>query len=199
MAFELPSLPYAQDALEPHYSANTLSFHHGKHHNAYVTKANELVAGSDLEGKSVEEVMAAAKSAGNQGLYNQVAQIWNHTFFWHSMAPNGGGAPSGAIADAITGAFGSYEDFVAAFKAKAVGNFGSGWTWLVSKGGKLEIINTDDAESALSHDGVTPILTVDVWEHAYYLDYQNRRPDFVQSFFDNLVNWDFANANLAKA
>ncbi|MDF2094729.1 superoxide dismutase [Aquibaculum arenosum] len=199
MAFELPQLPYAQDALEPHVSAKTLSFHHGKHHQAYVSKTNELIAGTDLEGKSVEDVIAAARQAGNKGLFNQSAQIWNHTFFWNSMAPNAGGQPNGAVADAISQAFGSYDDFAAKFKASAVGNFGSGWTWLVKGAGGLEIVNTDDADTPLVMDGKTPLLTVDVWEHAYYLDYQNRRPDFVQAFLDHLVNWDFVNKNLAGA
>lgn len=199
MPFQLPELPYAKDALEPHYSAKTLEFHHGKHHNAYITKTNELIAGTDLEGKSVEEVIAAAKSKGDKMLFNQSAQIWNHTFFWHGMKPGGGGAPSGAVAEAIDKAFGSYADFIGQFKAKAAGNFGSGWTWLVKTGDGVEIVNTDDADTPLAHDGMTPLLTVDVWEHAYYLDYQNRRPDYVQSFFDNLVNWDFVNDNLAKA
>lgn len=199
MAFELPQLPYAQDALEPHVSAKTLSFHHGKHHQAYVSKTNELIAGTDLEGKSVEDVIAAARQAGNKGLFNQSAQIWNHTFFWNSMAPNAGGQPSGAVADAISQAFGSYDDFAAKFKASAVGNFGSGWTWLVKGANGLEIVNTDDADTPLVIDGKTPLLTVDVWEHAYYLDYQNRRPDFVQAFLDHLVNWDFVNKNLAGA
>lgn len=199
MPLQLPELPYAKDALEPHYSAKTLEFHHGKHHNAYITKANELIAGTDLEGKSVEEVIAAAKSKGDKMLFNQSAQIWNHTFFWHGMKPGGGGAPSGAVAEAIDKAFGSYADFIGQFKAKAAGNFGSGWTWLVKTGDGVEIVNTDDADTPLAHDGMTPLLTVDVWEHAYYLDYQNRRPDYVQSFFDNLVNWDFVNDNFAKA
>lgn len=199
MAYTLPDLPFAKDALEPHYSANLLDFHHGKHHNAYVVKANELMAGTDLEGADLEDAIAKTHAAGNQGLFNQVAQIWNHTFFWNSMAPNGGGAPSGAIADRINADFGSIDELVAQFKASAAGNFGSGWTWLVLEGGKLKIVNTSNAATPLTTDGQTPILTVDVWEHAYYLDYQNRRPDFVQSFFDNLVNWDFANANLAAA
>lgn len=199
MPFQLPELPYAKDALEPHYSAKTLEFHHGKHHNAYITKTNELIAGTDLEGKSVEEVIAAAKSKGDKMLFNQSAQIWNHTFFWHGMKPGGGGAPSGAVAEAIDKAFGSYADFIGQFKAKAAGNFGSGWTWLVKTGDGVEIVNSDDADTPLAHDGMTPLLTVDVWEHAYYLDYQNRRPDYVQSFFDNLVNWDFVNDNFAKA
>lgn len=198
MPFDLPELPYAKDALEPHYSAKTLEFHHGKHHNAYVTKTNELVAGTELEGKPLEEVIAAAKAKGDTTLFNQSAQIWNHTFFWHGMKPGGGGAPSGAVAQAIDKAFGSYDEFVKQFKAKAAGNFGSGWTWLVKTANGVEIVNTDDADTPLAHDGMTPLLTVDVWEHAYYLDYQNRRPDYVQAFFDHLVNWDFANENMAK-
>jgi Fe-Mn family superoxide dismutase len=199
MPFELPELPYAKDALEPHYSAKTLEFHHGKHHNAYITKTNELVSGTDLEGKPIEEVIAAAKAKGDTTLFNQSAQVWNHTFFWYGMKPGGGGAPSGAVAEAIDKAFGSYEEFVKQFKAKAGGNFGSGWTWLVKKAdGSVEILNTDDADTPVVRDGLTPVLTVDVWEHAYYLDYQNRRPDYVQAYFDHLVNWDFANQNMAK-
>ena len=199
MAFTLPDLPYAQDALEPYYSANTLSFHHGKHHNAYINKTNELIAGTDLDGKSVEEVIAAAHSAGNKGLYNQSAQIWNHTFFWHSMKPGGGGAPSGELASMIDASFGSLDDFKKQFIASATGNFGSGWTWLVKEGDGLKIINTDDAETPLVNTNQTPLFTVDVWEHAYYLDYQNLRPKFVETFLDNLVNWDFAAENLANA
>ena len=196
MAFELPALPYASDALEPHYSAMTLSFHHGKHHLAYINKTNELIAGTDLADKSLDDVIRAAKASGNNGLFNQSAQIWNHTFFWHSMKPAGGGAPSGAIGDAINAAFGDFKTFVDKFKAAAASNFGSGWTWLVQKDGKLEIVNTSGAGTPLTEAGQKAILTVDVWEHAYYLDYQNRRPDFVQAFFDHLANWDFANANL---
>jgi len=196
MAFELPALPYASDALEPHYSAKTLSFHHGKHHLAYINKTNELVAGTDLADKPLEDVIRAAKTSGNNGLFNQSAQIWNHTFFWHSMKPAGGGAPTGAIADAINASFGDFKTFVDKFKAAAASNFGSGWTWLVQRDGKLEIVNTSGGGTPLTEAGQKAILTVDVWEHAYYLDYQNRRPDFVQAFFDHLANWDFANANL---
>jgi Fe-Mn family superoxide dismutase len=199
MAFELPNLPYAKDALEPHISAQTFDFHHGKHHNAYVVKTNELIAGSDLEGKSLEEVIQAAADAKNQGLYNQSAQIWNHTFFWNSMAPNGGGAPSGAVGDLINASFGSYEEFAKQFKAAGAGRFGSGWVWLVAEGGQAKIVATLNADTPLTTPGQTPLLTCDVWEHAYYLDYQNRRPDFLAAFLDHLVNWDFANANLAAA
>jgi Fe-Mn family superoxide dismutase len=199
MAFELPNLPYAKDALEPHISAQTFDFHHGKHHKAYVDKTNELIAGSDLEGKSLEAVIQSAADAKNQGLYNQSAQIWNHTFFWNSMAPNGGGTPSGAVAELIDSSFGSYEEFAKQFKAAGAGRFGSGWVWLVAEGGKAKIVATLNADTPLTTPGQTPLLTCDVWEHAYYLDYQNRRPDFLAAFLDKLVNWEFANANLAKA
>ncbi|WP_420348063.1 superoxide dismutase [Pelagibius sp.] len=190
MAFELPSLPYAQDALEPHYSANTLSFHHGKHHAAYVNKLNELIAGTADEGKTLEEIIASSTG----GLFNQAAQVWNHTFFWNSMKPGGGGAPDGALAQAIDAAFGSLDAFKEQFKAAGVGQFGSGWVWLVKDNGGLKIVTSANAETPLTN-GQTPLLTCDVWEHAYYLDYQNRRPDFIQSFLDNLVNWEFAAAN----
>lgn len=190
MAFELPSLPYAQDALEPHYSANTLSFHHGKHHAAYVTKLNELIAGGAHEGKSLEEIIASSTG----GLFNQAAQVWNHSFFWNSMKPAGGGTPDGALGEAIDAAFGSFEAFKEQFKTAGVGQFGSGWVWLVKDDGALKIVTTANAETPLT-EGQVPLLTCDVWEHAYYLDYQNRRPDFIQSFLDHLANWDFAAAN----
>ncbi|HIP77507.1 MAG TPA: superoxide dismutase [Kiloniellaceae bacterium] len=190
MAFELPPLPYAQDALEPHYSANTLSFHHGKHHAAYVNKLNELIAGTADEEKTLEEIIASSTG----GLFNQAAQVWNHTFFWNSMKPGGGSAPDGALAQAIDAAFGSLDAFKEQFKAAGVGQFGSGWVWLVKDNGGLKIVTSANAETPLTN-GQTPLLTCDVWEHAYYLDYQNRRPDFIQSFLDNLVNWDFAAAN----
>jgi superoxide dismutase, Fe-Mn family len=196
MAFSLPDLPYAGDALEPVISSNTLSFHHGKHHLAYINKTNELIQGSELEGKSLEEVIKSAKDQGNKTLFNQSAQVWNHTFFWDCMKPGGGGKPSGEIADRIDADFGSYDKFAEAFKASAVGNFGSGWTWLILESGKLTITNTSNADTPLVAAGQTPLLTVDVWEHAYYLDYQNRRPDFVQAFLDKLVNWDFVAENI---
>jgi Fe-Mn family superoxide dismutase len=199
MAFELPALPYAETALEPYYSAKTISFHHGKHHKAYVDNLNKLAAGTELEGKPLEDVVrAAAGKADKAAIFNNAAQIWNHTFFWQSMKPAGGGKPTGAVAAKIDQAFGSYEKFVEQFKATAVGRFGSGWGWLVAEGGTLKIVATPNAETPITA-GQTPLFTVDVWEHAYYLDYQNRRPDFVQAFLDHLVNWDFANANLAKA
>ncbi|MCP5365957.1 MAG: superoxide dismutase [Hyphomicrobiales bacterium] len=198
MAFELPALPYAKDALEPHVSANTLDFHYGKHHNTYVVNLNNLLG--DAAGSSqadLEQVIRdSAGDPGKAGVFNNAAQVWNHTFFWHSMSPSGGGAPSGDLAAKIDAAFGSLDGFKEQFKTAAVTQFGSGWAWLVSDGGALKVVKTANAETPLTQ-GVTPLLTCDVWEHAYYLDYQNRRPDFVQAFLDNLVNWDFAAANLA--
>lgn len=198
MAIDLPPLPYALDALEPHISAQTLSIHHGKHHNAYVVKCNELIADTDLDKVSVEEIAQAAFEQNNQGLFNQAAQIWNHSFYWHSMTPNGGGAPSGPIAAKIDADFGSYDTFAAAFKTAGGGQFGSGWAWLVLDQGTLKVEKTGNAGTPLV-EGKTPILTMDVWEHAYYLDYQNRRPDYMGAFLDHLINWNFANENLAAA
>ncbi|NVK37042.1 MAG: superoxide dismutase [Fe] [Gammaproteobacteria bacterium] len=194
MAFELPALPYAKDALEPHISAETLDFHHGKHHNTYVTKLNGLVEGTDLASKSLEEIIKTSTG----GIFNNAAQIWNHTFYWNSLSPNGGGAPTGAVADAINAAFGSFEEFQAKFNDMAVNNFGSSWTWLVKKAdGSLDIVNTSNAATPITEDGVTPLITVDLWEHAYYIDYRNVRPDYLKGFWA-LVNWDFANENFAK-
>lgn len=199
MAFTLPDLPYAADALEPHMSAQTFSFHHAKHHAAYVTNLNNLIKGTDLENKSLEEViLASAGDASKVGIFNNSAQVWNHTFFWNCMKPNGGGKPTGAIAEKIDADLGGYEKFVEEFKAAATTQFGSGWAWLVLDNGKLKIVKTGNADLPMAH-GLTALLTVDVWEHAYYLDYQNRRPDFVQAFLDHLVNWDFVNQNLAAA
>jgi Fe-Mn family superoxide dismutase len=196
MAFELPALPFAEDALEPYYSARTLSFHHGKHHKAYVDNLNKLITGTDLESKPLEEIiLLAAGDAAKAGMFNNAAQVWNHTFFWHCMKPGGGGKPSGELAARIDAAFGGYDKFVEQFKAAAVGRFGSGWGWLVLEGGELKIVSTPNAETPLAK-GQKALLTVDVWEHAYYLDYQNRRPDFVQAFLDHLVNWDFVAENL---
>jgi superoxide dismutase, Fe-Mn family len=198
MTYELPPLPYADTALEPIYSAKTISFHHGKHHKAYVDNLNKLVANTRIDGLPLESVIdIAAKNAEMTGVFNNAAQIWNHTFFWNSMKPGGGGRPSGALAKMIDEAFGSYEKFAEQFKVAAVGRFGSGWAWLVVDGGALKIVTTPNAETPITK-GQTPLITVDVWEHAYYLDYQNRRPDFVQAFLDKLVNWDFAAANLPK-
>lgn len=200
MAFDLPALPYSRDALAPHISEETLNFHYGKHHQAYVTNLNKLIEGTAHESASLEEIIkAAAGDSSKAGLFNNAAQVWNHTFYWHSMKPGGGGKPSGAIADKINADFGSYEKFAEEFKAAGGGQFGSGWAWLVLKGGKLEIRKTPNAETPLTEAGVTPLLTMDVWEHAYYLDYQNSRPNYMTAFLDNLVNWDFANQNLSDA
>ncbi|WP_372020815.1 superoxide dismutase [Tistrella mobilis] len=199
MAFELPALPYDKTALEPHISAQTFEFHHGKHHNTYVVNLNKLVEGTDLADASLEDIIVKSRGdAAKAGVFNNAAQVWNHTFFWNSMKPNGGGAPSGDLATRIDADFGGLDKFKEAFKNAATTQFGSGWAWLVVKDGKLEVVKTGNAETPVG-TGATPLLTIDVWEHAYYLDYQNRRPDFVQSFLDNLVNWDFAAENLAKA
>lgn len=199
MAFDLPPLPYAADALEPHMSANTFSFHHAKHHNAYVTNLNNLIKNTPLADMSLEDIIKdSAGDATKAGIFNNAAQVWNHSFFWNSMKPNGGGAPTGDLAAKIDATFGSLDKFKEAFKAAAVGQFGSGWAWLVVENGALKITKTSNADLPMVH-GQTALLTVDVWEHAYYLDFQNRRPDFVQSFLDNLVNWDFVAANLAAA
>lgn len=196
---ELPALPYAQDALAPVVSAQTLSFHYGKHHKAYVDNLNKLVAGTDLAEAALEKVVAAvAGKADKAGVFNNAAQVWNHTFFWNSMRPNGGGAPAGAVAKAIDASFGSAENFRKEFANAAMTQFGSGWAWLVADKGALRVMKTANADTPLTM-GVTPLLTIDVWEHAYYLDYQNRRADFVAAVMDRLLNWDFANANLAAA
>jgi len=196
---ELPPLPYAQDALAPVISAQTLSFHYGKHHKAYVDNLNKLVAGTDLSETPLEALIkAVAGKSDKAGVFNNAAQVWNHTFFWNSMKPNGGGAPSGAVAKAIDASFGSYDNFKKEFSNAAMTQFGSGWAWLVADKGQLKIAKTPNAETPLT-TGQTALLTVDVWEHAYYLDYQNRRADFVAAVIDKLLNWEFANANLARA
>ena len=192
MAFELPPLPYAQDALAPHISAETLEYHYGKHHQTYVTNLNKLVEGTEYENATLEDVIL--KSDG--GLFNNSAQVWNHTFYWNSMSPNGGGAPTGAAADAINGAFGSYDDFKAKFAEAATTQFGSGWAWLVDSGSGLEIMKTANADLPLKHSSKA-LLTIDVWEHAYYIDFRNARPNYISTFLDHLVNWDFAAQNLA--
>lgn len=187
MAFELPALPYAKDALAPTISAETLDFHHGKHHNAYVTKLNEMIEGTEFADMSLEDIIS--KSSG--GMFNQAAQIWNHTFYFTGLSPNGGGAPGGELGAAIDKAFGSFDEFKSQFNAKGAGNFGSGWTWLVKNaGGDLEIVNTDDADTPLTA-GHTPVLTVDVWEHAYYIDYRNARPKYLDAIW-NIIDWDKA-------
>jgi len=195
MAFTLPPLPYAMDALAPTISRETLEFHYGKHHQAYVTNLNNLVAGSEFEAVSLEEVVK--KSSG--GIFNNAAQIWNHTFYWNSLSPNGGGEPDGEscsrLRDALHDKWGSVAAFKEAFSKSAAGNFGSGWTWLVKKpDGQLDIVNTSNAATPLTGDDV-PLLTCDVWEHAYYIDYRNARPKYLESFW-NIVNWDFAAQNL---
>lgn len=193
MAFELPALPYAQDALEPHISAETLSFHYGKHHATYVAKLNGLVEGTDMADKTLEEVVKTSSG----GVFNNAAQIWNHTFYWNSLSPNGGGEPTGALADAISAKWGSFDDFKAAFNDKAVNNFGSSWTWLVKTAdGSLDIVNTSNAGTPITEEGVTPLMTVDLWEHAYYIDYRNVRPNYLGGFW-SLINWEFASANFA--
>lgn len=199
--FELPPLPYAEDALEPHISARTLSFHYGKHHKAYVDKTNELIEGTALEKLAlVDLIREAAKDKAKQGLFNNAAQIWNHDFYWHSMSPKGGGAPKGALSKRIEQDFGSLEKFKEAFKAKATGQFGSGYCWLVlGADGKLAITTTANAETPIADKKQVPLLTTDVWEHTYYLDYQNKRPAYLDAFLEHLVNWEFAAANLEAA
>jgi len=192
MPFTLPPLPYAKDALVPHMSAETFDYHYGKHHQAYLNKLNELVAGKPEESKTLEELVRTTEGV----LFNQAAQVWNHTFFWNSMKPSGGGQPTGAVAAAITRDFGGFDKFRADFTAAALGRFGSGWAWLVNDGGKLAIATTANADTPL-REGKRCILTLDVWEHAYYIDYRNARPNFINAFFDHLINWDFANENLA--
>jgi Fe-Mn family superoxide dismutase len=195
MAFELPALPYAINALEPHISQETLEYHYGKHHNTYVVKLNGLVEGTDLAEKSLEEIVQTSTG----GVFNNAAQVWNHTFYWHCLSPNGGGEPTGELTDAIVKAFGSFAEFKAKFTDSAINNFGSGWTWLVkTEDGALEIVNTSNAGCPIAEEGLkmTPLLTVDVWEHAYYIDYRNMRPSYMDAFWA-LVNWDFAAKNLA--
>jgi superoxide dismutase, Fe-Mn family len=193
MAHTLPPLPFAPDALAPHLTAETFEYHYGKHHQAYVTNLNNLIPGTEFESLGLEEIVK--KSSG--GVYNNAAQIWNHTFFWNCMKPQGGGEPTGALAAAINAKFGSYAAFKEAFTKSAVGNFGSGWTWLVKKAdGSVDIVNMGPAGTPLT-TGDTALLTIDVWEHAYYIDYRNARPKFVEVFLTSLVNWDFAAKNFA--
>jgi Fe-Mn family superoxide dismutase len=191
MAFELPALPYAKDALAPHISEETFDYHYGKHHQAYVTNLNNLVKDTENEDKSLEDIILSSSG----GLFNNSAQVWNHTFYWNCMSPTGGGLPSGALAEALAANFGSVEKFVEDFAAAAKGNFGSGWTWLVKDGDKLAITSTSNADLPMKH-GQTALLTIDVWEHAYYVDYRNARPSYVDTFLAHLVNWDFVAANL---
>jgi Fe-Mn family superoxide dismutase len=191
MAIELPELPYAIDALAPHISQETLEFHHGKHHKTYVDKLNGMIPGTEFEGKSLEDIIKSSSGP----VFNNAAQIWNHTFYWNCLSPNGGGEPTGAVADAINAAFGSFDEFKTAFNDRAVNNFGSSWTWLVKNAdGSLEIVNTSNAGTPMT-EGQTALLTVDLWEHAYYIDYRNARPTYLNAFWA-LVNWDFVAANL---
>ena len=199
MAYTLPALPYDLDALEPNISRATLEFHHGKHHAAYVTNLNNLISGTELENSSLEEIIVAvAGDTGKAGIFNNAAQVWNHSFYWQCIKPAGGGAPSGALLDKINADLGSFEAFVEQFKAAGATQFGSGWAWLVLDNDSLKVTKTANADLPLAH-GQTALLTMDVWEHAYYLDYQNRRPDYMTTFLEKLVNWDFVAANLAAA
>ncbi|BBP04124.1 superoxide dismutase [Fe] [Sulfuriferula plumbiphila] len=192
MIHELPALPYARDALQPHISAETLEYHYGKHHQAYVTNLNNLIKGNEFENMSLEEIIM--KSSG--GVFNNAAQVWNHTFYWHCLSPNGGGEPSGALADAIKAKWGSFDAFKDAFSKAAVGTFGSGWAWLVkTANGQLDIVSTSNAATPMT-SGQKALMTCDVWEHAYYIDYRNARPKYVEVFW-NLVNWNFVSQNYA--
>lgn len=194
MSFELPALPYAKNALAPHISEETLEYHYGKHHNAYVVNLNNLVKGTEFEGKSLEDIVKSSSG----GIFNNAAQIWNHTFYWHSLSPNGGGEPTGAVAEAISNTWGSFEKFKEEFNKMAMGNFGSSWTWLVKKAdGSVAIVNTSNAGTPITEAGVTPLMTVDLWEHAYYIDFRNLRAKYLEAFWA-LVNWEFANTNIAK-
>ena len=191
MAFQLPELPYAKNALEPHISAETIEYHYGKHHQAYVNNLNGLVAGTPGEESSLEDIIM--NSSG--GLFNNAAQVWNHTFYWNCLSPNGGDEPTGELAEKITHTFGSFTEFKEAFSKAAATNFGSGWTWLVKDAdGKLEIVSTDDAKTPMT-DGKTALMTIDVWEHAYYVDYRNARPKYIEAFW-NLVNWNFVASHI---
>lgn len=199
MSYELPALPFDYTALAPYITKETLEFHHDKHHAAYVNNYNNAVKDTDLDGQPIEAVIKAiAGDASKAGLFNNAAQAWNHSFYWNSIKPNGGGAPTGALADKIAADFGSFENFVTEFKQAAATQFGSGWAWLVLDNGTLKITETGNADTPIAH-GQTPLLTIDVWEHAYYLDYQNRRPDYISTFVEKLANWDFASANYAAA
>jgi len=196
MSITLPSLPYEMDALAPYINKETLEFHYGKHHNAYVINANKLLEGTDLAKGDLESVIrTAANDASLGGVFNNAAQVWNHSFYWNCMKPGGGGLPSGPIADKISSDFGSYETFVEKFKNAGATQFGSGWAWLILKDGRLEIMKTSNADTPIAK-GLKPLLTVDVWEHAYYLDYQNRRPDYLSAFVEHLINWDFVNSQM---
>ena len=194
MSIEFPKLPYELNALEPHVSARTLEFHYGKHHKAYVDKLNAAIADTDYAGQPLERIIEIADEASDAGVFNNAAQAWNHDFLWRSMSPSGGGAPTGELGSALDQSFGDLDDFKARFKQSALGQFGSGWTWLIAQAGKLDIVSTGNAETPLV-GAATPLLVLDVWEHAYYLDYQNQRDRYIDAFLDKLVNWDFAAHN----
>jgi len=197
--FTLPPLPYPENALAPVISANTLSFHYGKHHKAYLDNLNKLIAGTEYEAATLEKIITdTAGKADKTPIFNNAAQTWNHTFYWNGLKPNGGGKPTGRIAQMIESDLGGYEQFKKDFAQAGVTQFGSGWAWLVAEGGKLKLVKTGNADNPLTK-GQVPLLTLDVWEHAYYLDYQNRRPDHLSAAIDQLLNWDFANENLARA
>ena len=195
MAFILPELPYAKDALVPHMSAETFDYHHGKHHKAYVDKTNGMLAEKGLEGASLIEVIKAARDKGDKGLFNNSAQIWNHSFFWQCLAPTGATAPSGKLAEMIASDFGSHDVLLEKLATESANHFASGWGWLVLNNGKLEVTSLHDADSPVAH-GMTPLLTLDVWEHAYYIDYRNERPRFLKTVLENIINWDFVAQNL---
>jgi superoxide dismutase, Fe-Mn family len=196
MAISLPELPYGKDELAPIISANTLDFHYGKHHKAYVDNLNKLIAGTDLEAKSLEEIIKiSVNDSSKAGIFNNAAQIWNHSFYWKCLKKSGGGIPGGAIKAKIDATWGNYDKFAEELKNAGMTQFGSGWAWLVLDGGQLKITKTANADTPLAH-GQKPLLTIDVWEHAYYLDYQNRRPDYLTAVIQNLINWEFVNANL---
>lgn len=199
MTYELPPLPFDYTALEPHVSKSTLEFHHDKHHAAYVKKYNDMVKGTDMESKSIEEVIKATyNDSSKAGIFNNAAQAWNHTFYWNCIKPSGGGQPSGALADKIAADFGSFDKFKEEFATAAATQFGSGWAWLVLDKGTLKVAKTSNAENPIAM-GLTPLLTIDVWEHAYYLDYQNKRPDYIETFISSLINWDFVTEQMKKA
>ena len=198
MSVALPSLPYGKDALAPYITANTLEFHYGKHHQAYVDNLNKLIAGNDLAGKSLEDMIKnTAGDTAKAAIFNNAAQVWNHSFYWQCLKKAGGGAPTGAIAARINATWGNYDKFVEELKNAGLTQFGSGWAWLVLDGNNLKITKTANADTPIAH-GQKALLTIDVWEHAYYLDYQNRRPDYLAAVIKNLINWDFINANLGR-
>ncbi|QNM83088.1 superoxide dismutase [Sphingomonas sabuli] len=195
MAFELPELPYAKNALEPHMSAETFDYHYAKHHKAYVDKTNGMLGEKGLEGASLVDVIKAAKDKGDKGLFNNSAQIWNHSFFWQCLAPEGSTKPSGKLKDMIDSDFGGHDTLLDKLQAESANHFASGWGWLVLNNGKLEVTSLHDADTPVVH-GMTPLLTLDVWEHAYYIDYRNARPDYLKTVLQNIINWDFVAQNL---